>query len=197
MYFNLGLKKVSKLLIALCCALMTMNVVACSNQDQSSNASKLEFEDATELLTNIWDRENINDKPTMVFGGIGEAMVEEKPGAVDVEQKDSIEGVLYVPMDLASSSTSGASVMNAIMANDFTASAWQLKEDADVDTLQTQIEEKLKSAQWLCTFPEEYDILIQDGFVVVVFGKTAQVQPFVEATKEVMTNAQITTGQFE
>lgn len=197
MYYNVELKKVGKLLIAFCCALMAFNFVACSNQDQSSDVSKLEFEDATELLTNIWDRENINDKPNMVFGGIGETMVEEKPGAVDIAQKDSIEGVLYVPMDLANSSTSGACVMNAIMANDFTASAWQLKDDVDVDALQTQIEEKLKSAQWLCTFPEEYDIAVQDGFVVVVYGKTAQVQPFVEAAKQVMANAEVTTGQFE
>lgn len=197
MYFNLELKKVGKLLIALCCALLMLNIAACSNQNQSTNVSKLEFEDATELLTNIWDRENINDKPTMVFGGIGESMIEEKPGTVDLEQKDSIEGVLNVPIDLASSSTTAASVMNGIMANDFTASAWQLKEDADVDALVKQSEEKLKSAQWLCTFPEEYDILVQDGFAVVVYGKTAQVQPFVEAAKKVMTEAQITTGQFE
>lgn len=197
MYFNLSLTRAKKLWIAVCCAIVAFSFTACSNQNNSADASKLEFKDATELLTNIWDHENINDKPSMVFGGVGEEAIQEGPGPVDLEQTDSIKGTLNVPIELVESSTTAASVMNGIMPNDFTVSSWQLKEDANVDSIITKIEDTLKSAQWLCTFPEEYNIFVQDGFVVVVFGKTAQVQPFVEATKKVMSNAELTTGLFK
>lgn len=198
MKFNLGLNRMAlkKALLGVCCLIMAVGIAACSNQNNGSTPSKLEYSNALEFMQTIWDRENINDKPS-VFGGLGEDAKADIPGEVDLKDTDSIQGFLFVPQSLVNASSSAACVMNAMLSNDFTASAWQIKEGTELDPIVVEIEQKLKDTHWLCSFPEEYDILVQDDFVVVVFGKKAQVAPFVEAAEKVMTNAQKTNGLFE
>lgn len=198
MEFNVGLNRsmLKKILAVICCLMMALGFAACSNQNEESTTSKLDYTNSLELLQTIWDRENINDKPS-VFGGLGEDAIADIPGEVDLTEKDAIQGFLYVPQSLVNASSNAACVMNAMLANDFTASAWQVKEGTELDPIVTEIEKTLKDTHWLCSFPEEYDIFVQDDFVVVVFGKTAQVTPFVEATEKVMTNAKKTNGLFD
>lgn len=166
------------------------------SSEVSSDEKAFDFSDSQALLMAIWEKENDEDKP-MIIGGVGENVSESEPLALDLSAEDQLRAALVIPESLIKDSVDGASVMNGMMANSFTASAWQLKDGVDTSALLEKIEQGLLDNHWMCTFPDEYDLFLQDNFLVVSFGQTGQIEPFVKAVKEVMTNAVMVSGKFE
>lgn len=166
------------------------------SSEVSSDEKAFDFSDSQALLMAIWEKENDEDKP-MIIGGVGENVSESEPLALDLSAEDQLRAALVVPESLIKDSVDGASVMNGMMANSFTASAWQLKDGVDTSALLEKIEQGLLDNHWMCTFPDEYDLFLQDNFLIVSFGQTGQIEPFVKAVKEVMTNAVMVSGKFE
>lgn len=174
-----------------------MVLAGCSSNagnEVSSNDKDFDFSNAQALLLAIWEKENDDDKP-MIIGGVGDNVSETEPLALDLSAEEMLKSTLVVPESLIKNSVDGASVMNGIMANAFTASAWQLKEGADSAALIDEIEKTIKDNHWVCTFPDQYDIFLQDNFVVVSFGQQGQIEPFVTAVKQVMTKAETFSGK--
>lgn len=148
------------------------------------------------LLEEIWNQEEEDSKPSII-GGLSDEISEEQPLAISLKDVQSVSSMLNVPADLVEGSEDAACMMNAMMANAFTVSAWQLKEDANADDLISQIETALHDTQWMCTFPEEYLIACSGRFVVVGYGYKEQLDPFADALKTVMPNAKITENPIE
>lgn len=187
-----------KLALSSMLAFSPMMVLAgCSsnvNSEIASNDKDFDFSDAQALLLAIWQKENDEDKP-MIVGGVGEHISDSEPLALDLSAEEMLKSTLVVPESLIKNSVDGASVMNGIMANAFTASAWQLKEGTDSAALIDETEKTIKDNHWLCTFPDQYDIFLQDNFLVVSFGQQGQIEPFVTAVKQVMTKAETFSGK--
>lgn len=181
------MKQFKKWMAVLAVFAMAFCLAACSSNEDNKGETG-QYVSAQELLLKVWNEEESDNKPA-VFGGVGDQLVENEPLALDLSQKDILENALTVPASLIEASDNASSIMNAMMANNFTASAWHLKEGADVSALAKEVSEKLVSNQWMCSMPEEYVILQEGSNLVVVYGLKDQVDPFVEAFNKVCTNA--------
>lgn len=173
-----GLRKALTALAAILMAGITaMSVMGCfSSPDQK-------FDDAQSLLLYVWNKVPMDERPS-VFGGVGGDQLEGEPAPLDLSNQEMICSALVVPAELVTSSKSGSSLINAMMANSLTISAWQLKSQENEDVLIANMEKTLQDNQWLCELPEEYTILKYDDFLVVVFGLKSQTEPFVKTMRK-------------
>lgn len=154
----------------------------CSKPAQSSDTG--EFADAQALLVAAWEAQSEDEKPAII-GGVTGDVSDELPLALDLKEKETIESALNVPGELIEASSSGASMMNAMMANSFTVSAWQLKDASKAKEMAAKAGDQLSKTHWVCSTPDQYQIIQVSEFLVIVYGLDGQVDPFVSALKSV------------
>lgn len=164
---------------------------------QQPSDKKTDFSDALALLNAAWEQQDEQTKPA-IFGGVGQSAVPDMPQALDFKDKGPIETALNVSPKLIEASSNGASMMNGMMANSFTASAWQIKDAASMNELAEESAETLKSVQWMCSFPETYDIIQCGNFLVIAYGLNDQVDPFLDGLKQAAPDQKVLeSGSFE
>ncbi len=188
-----------KLVLAGSMVLSPCLMAGCSNSSSTgseSGAVKTEYADAQALLEAVWNATKEDERPAVV-GGMGNNVTEGMPMAISLDEPDTIAAGLNVPADLVEQSEDASVMMNAMMANAFTASAWQLKDSASAQTLVDQIKTTLSDTHWLCTMPEVYSIVEYGNEIIVVYGYSDQVKPFIDALRSVCPDAKITDGVFE
>ena len=176
---------------------MTQTMAACSSSKPAESTSESkEYASATELLGAIW-KQIPDDESWDTVGGLGDKLTDSYPGEFDLNLPEDIRTNFNVPDALIEASQSGAGLMDMMMANYFTASAWILKSGSDVETLSKDCEKTLKETQWLCGMPEKYSILSSGNNLVVVYGLKDKVDRFEEAAKKELPGVKITSGTFE
>lgn len=188
-----------KLVLAGSMVLSPCLMAGCSNSSSTgseSGAVKTEYADAQALLEAVWNATKEDKRPAVV-GGMGNNVTEGMPMAISLDEPDTIAAGLNVPADLVEQSEDASVMMNAMMANAFTASAWQLKDSASAQTLVDLIKTTLSDTHWLCTMPEVYSIVEYGNEIIVVYGYSDQVKPFIDALRSVCPDAKITDGVFE
>lgn len=188
-----------KLVLAGSMVLSPCLMAGCSNSSSTgseSGAVKTEYADAQALLEAVWNATKEDERPAVV-GGMGNNVTEGMPMAISLDEPDTIAAGLNVPADLVEQSEDASVMMNAMMSNAFTASAWQLKDSASAQTLVDQIKTTLSDTHWLCTMPEVYSIVEYGNEIIVVYGYSDQVKPFIDALRSVCPDAKITDGVFE
>ena len=188
-----------KLVLAGSMVLSPCLMAGCSNSSSTgseSGAVKTEYADAQALLEAVWNATKEDERPAVV-GGMGNNVTEGMPMAISLDEPDTIAAGLNVPADLVEQSEDASVMMNAMMANAFTASAWQLKDSASAQTLVDLIKTTLSDTHWLCTMPEVYSIVEYGNEIIVVYGYSDQVKPFIDALRSVCPDAKITDGVFE
>ncbi|UNT95964.1 hypothetical protein [Allobaculum mucilyticum] len=188
-----------KLVLAGSMVLSPCLMAGCSNSSSTgseSSAVKTEYADAQALLEAVWNATKEDKRPAVV-GGMGNNVTEGMPMAISLDEPDTIAAGLNVPADLVEQSEDASVMMNAMMANAFTASAWQLKDSASAQTLVDLIKTTLSDTHWLCTMPEVYSIVEYGNEIIVVYGYSDQVKPFIDALRSVCPDAKITDGVFE
>lgn len=185
--------------LAFCVVCGSLFLAGCSN-GSSAAANKGDdlsrFESAESLLLEIWNKEETEAKPSII-GGLSDEISEDAPQAIEISDPETVAGMLNVPPALVEQSKDGACMMNAMMANAFTVSAWQLKSDANTAALTSEAEAAIRDTHWMCTFPEEYQIATSGRFMIIAYGYTDQITPFMTALKEVMPEAKISGNPIE
>lgn len=167
-----------------------------SSAGDSSSEQSIQYEDAESLLNAVWEAIPEKERP-MIIGGVGNNVSETMPLALDLNDPELLSGALGVPESLVKDAQSGASMMNGMMANHFTASAWKLKQDQDAGSLSQLCSDHIKGVHWVCGTPEEYVILCQGDFLIVCYGLSDQISPFIEAAQSVLPQAQSIRGVIE
>ena len=158
-----------KLLALLLAAVMTVSVVACGSKSNDTTADAPEITDALEILTKVWDTyEEAEMFP--VGGGDSENLNWEGPGKFNVEAVEELDVTLGLPADLAGQIDDAASMMNAMMANNFTAGVYHLTDASTAEDFTTTLKEALLAKQWMCGMPEKVVIITVGDYVVSVFG---------------------------
>lgn len=176
-----------------------VTIAGCTpSQSASLNNGKvsLEYPDAISLLDAIWNQVPEQDK-TMIVGGIGSTARENTPAAMPMEEPEILAPTLAVPEKLVLESRSSACIRQAMLANDFTVTVWQLNDDQDMARLARQCQEHLANNPWLDTIPEEFDVLWQGDFMVICYGQKAWVNSFVDATSSIMKEPQVLFGRMD
>lgn len=162
------MKKIIAMLLVLT---MAMGLVACGNNGgASTTATTTEAvkgpASALEILETVWNSYAEEEKfPTM--GGDVNNMVDGAPGKYDLADA-GLTSTLLVPEDQIANVDEAASLVNAMMLNNFTCGAFHVKGDAKAfaEAMHTAI----TSNRWMCGMPEKLLIAVIGEYVVAAFG---------------------------
>jgi hypothetical protein len=170
-------KYVKWIALALAVAMIIMTI-GCSAS--TSNEAAV-YSNAEDLLDAVWGAAKENGSEISIAGGAGETAEMDKPAALDLEQADIAAATYSVPTAVAEKAVSGAGLMNAMMANYLTVSAWQFASASERDDAAKEAADYLEQMDWLCAMPDKYYIYGVDDFAVIVYGISDQTEAFVKA----------------
>uniref|UniRef100_UPI00405661D0 hypothetical protein n=1 Tax=Agathobacter sp. TaxID=2021311 RepID=UPI00405661D0 len=194
------MKKLAALLIA---GMMAFGCVACGNAgqagkdtEQNSQAAKAEIADANEILTKAWEEYNAKAGEDLKFkigGGNLETMVMDEPAKFDVTAAGAKEALTYsycIPAETIAMTDDVATMVNMMMANNFSAAAYHVAEAANVQTVTDSIKDATLNNQWMCGFPETLIIVtVGEDYVVSAFGNGQVIETFKTAITTVYGDA--------
>ena len=133
--------------------------------------------DALEVLTKVWDT-YAEDEKFPVGGGDSENMNWEGPGKFNVEATEELDATLGLPADLAGQIDDAASMMHAMMANNFTAGVYHLTDASKMDDFTSALKDSLLAKQWLCGSPEKVIIITVGDYAVSAYGLNDVIETF-------------------
>lgn len=143
---------------------------------------------ASTMLTNIWNGVP-EDKRFFAMGGDFTNIVDGAPGVFDLAD-EGMTATLLVPADQIANLDEAASLLHAMMANNFTAGMFHVTGDATAfaETMHGVI----ANNPWICGMPEKMIIAVIDGeYVLTCFGINDAVNPFETALAEAYPDAEI------
>ena len=177
------MKKLVTLLLAVA---MTFTCVACGNS--GSNAAGTDVKDATEILTKTWEEYNNSASEDLKFpvGGGNtenfELVVMDTAGKCDTSlegAKDALTVQFCIPTEAIDMTDDAATMMNMMMANNFSAAAYHIADKANVETVVSGIKEATMNNMWMCGMPDKLIIATVNGdYVVSAFGNGQVIDAF-------------------
>ena len=174
-----------KLVVLLATVVMVLSCVACGGKEVAgNNAAKVEIADANEILTKAWDEYKTSASEEIQFpvaGGNVEAMVMDAPAKFELTYDSAKEVLVYsycIPEESIDMTDDIATMMNMMMANNFTSAAYHVADAANVETVVTSIKDATLNNQWMCGFPEKLVIVTVGEYMVSYFGNGELVSTF-------------------
>ena len=89
---------------------------------------------------------------------------------------DWLVNTLLVPEDQTANVKNAASMVHAMMVNNFACGAFQVEGDAKA--FAEVMKEKISTNPWICGQPEKMVVVVIDDFVLAMFGVNDAVNPF-------------------
>ena len=137
--------------------LMLMSLTACGG---NGGAAKLEGVSAPVDILN-----------TVAASYTEDERIPGEPMAVEAGDTDSLNYMLHCSEEAIGMIDSTAHYVHMMMANNFTAGSYKLKEGTDKSAFVAAMETSIDNTQWMCGFPEKLIIAtLADDYAVVVFG---------------------------
>ncbi|MBQ9983072.1 MAG: bacteriocin transport accessory protein [Lachnospiraceae bacterium] len=148
--------------------------------------------DALEILTTVWGTYEEADK-FPVAGGDSANQNFEGPAVFDATNAEELDVTLGFPTAQVENIDDAASMMNAMMANNFTAGVYHVKAESkeDVEVVATAIKDNIMAKQWMCGMPEKMVIIVIDDYVVSAFGLGDTIDVFKTKVTEAYGNAYV------
>lgn len=132
---------------------------------------------ANKVLTAIWNAVAEESK-FFAVGGDFSAPVDGAPGNYSLED-EGLSTTLLLPAEQLANVDEAASLMHAMMANNFTCGVFHMAEGADAAALADAMKAAITGNQWICGMPEKLLIAVIDGeYVLACFGINDAVNPF-------------------
>ena len=192
------MKKLTALLLAVA---MVFTCVACGgNAGNAGNGGSTEIADATEILTKAWAEYNntVSDDYKFPVGGGNlenfELVVMDNAGKCDLTlegAKDSISVSYCIPLETLEMVDDNGNMMNMMMANNFSASAYHVTDSANVETVVASIKDATVNNMWMCGMPDTLIIVTIGDYVVSAFGNGEVIEYFKTAITTVYSNATV------
>ena len=193
------MKKLVALLLA---TAMMFTCVACGGNggDAGNNGgeTKVEITDANEVLTKVWDEYKVSAGEDMQFpigGGNMETAVMDAPAKYDTTleyAEDTLVMSYCIPVESIAMTDDIATMMNMMMANNFTSAAYHIADAANVQTVVDGIKNTTLNNQWMCGMPEKLVIVtVGEDYVVSAFGNGAVIDAFKAALTTVYGDAAV------
>lgn len=155
-------------------------------EESGEETDAVESTGSVDVLKAAWDLFE-EDSKFMVMGGDAEAIVDGAPGAFNIEKAEDLglSSTLCFPMSELDKIDEAASMVHGMLANNFTAGVFHMKDGEDAKALADKISEEMASTQWLCGVPEMKMIAtVNDEYVVSMFGATDILSMFKEKLTE-------------
>ena len=130
---------------------------------------------AVEVLGNIWAAV-AEDSKFFAMGGDYENPVDGAPGAYNLAD-EGLTATFLVPADQIANIDEAATLIHAMMANNFTFGAYHVT--GDVNAFVEAMHTAITGNQWMCGMPEKLIIAVVGGeYVVAGFGINDAIAPF-------------------
>lgn len=187
------MNQLKKVLAAAMSAFLVFGAAGCSSSADNNTGNETkpaETRSSEAVLEEIWQKDDDANKPA-IFGGLGEDTVEGEAQAFQISDTEMIQNSYVIPQDVAKEALNGAGIMNAMMANNFTASVLQMSDTVDMTKAAQDIIKGIKENHWMCGFPEEYAVAVSGQYVITAFGLSETLNPFMDAAKAVLPNLDV------
>ena len=177
------MKKFMAMLLAL--AMVCALLAACGGKEPQASEPATEAPteapvevpgSALEILETLWALYGEEEK-FPVMGGDMNNLVDGAPGKYDVADAEGLGYYFYLNADQIGQVDDAASILHAMMLNNFTCGAFHVTGDAQ--TFAADLKERLMNNQWICGMPETLVISVVGGeYVVMAFGINDAMVPF-------------------
>ena len=108
-----------------------------------------------------------------------------EPGAISPSDGEALESQTLFPAASADQLDSAAVFFNLMNQNNGTFSAFEVKNGEDVQALADMLKSKIKNNQWICGFPERYQILRVGNMLIFSYGLETSLEAFKDAVASV------------
>lgn len=150
-----------------------------NNANDEGSSESTSDNPALELLSKVWGSYADEDKFPVVGGDFSEENLNDgAPRAFSTADKSELDRVLGFPEASTDCIISAASLSHMMNSNTFTAGAFYVKEDTDMEAVTKAISENIAARQWMCGFPDKYVVITTDNTIVVAFGKEGNIDKF-------------------
>ena len=173
------------------CGLLMIGLIGCGKKEEmpgdTTTTVAVAAEDATDLLTQVWNSYDDADKFAS-GGGDFDNIVMDAPGKYDVSKAEEMDSTLGLPVGSAALVDDAASLMHMMNANTFTCGVYHVADTANQDTVVDSLKDNIMNRQWICGFPDTLIVAKVGGeYVVSAFGNAEIIETFktnLEATFE-------------
>lgn len=148
-----------------------------NTEENSEAGSEVTVGSAIEILDTVWGSYAEADQ-FPVGGGDSANQNFEGPGVFDATNAEELDVTLGFPAAQVEKIDDAASMMNAMMANNFTAGVYHVKDSADVQTVADALKENIMSKQWMCGMPEKMVVIAVNDYVISAFGLSDSIDTF-------------------
>lgn len=162
------MKKIISLLLV---AIMAIALVACTNNNEDTTKTDA---DATQTLSAIWADLAEDEKYFVSGGDMVNNTVENDAGKV--EDANFMTYNMLLPEELHSQVDDVASLIHGMNANSLTLGMYHLTEGTDEAEFAETMRSAIQGNRWMCGFPEQLFIASVDGFVLVGYGLTDNIE---------------------
>lgn len=160
-------------------AAVVMTMTACGGGQKADAPAQNEtqassYETAKDILDVLW---NSSSKDFPAFGGNFENNVENEPGELPVDDKDTMTSTLLIPEDVQSHVTGAATLYHMMNTNTFTGAALKL-DGITADDAAAKIKDAFKNNQFMCGMPDKIVIYTVGNDLVYCYGAGDVVDDF-------------------
>lgn len=150
---------------------------------------ELNIQNPREILIKAWARYSENERFAIV-GGHYSNYVDGAPADYDISKTEDLSAVFCIPQDAIAMIDAAASVQHGMNVNNFSAIAYHLAPDADMQQLIEAIKAQTIANQWLCGHPDKLIMItIGEEYLVTAYGKSEIIETFKSKVMNLYNNA--------
>lgn len=180
------MKKITAIVLVLVVALACFAACGGKTPDEPT----VTYASAVEVFTKIFDS-YAEDQKFPIGGGDEANMSYEAPAKYDYTLADELNAVAALPAAQAENITDAATGMNMMMANNFTAASYLLKDGADAQAFADAYKSELDARQWMCGCPEKFVVIVSGNCVITAFGLADTIDYFKTQATTVLESASV------
>ena len=173
-----------------------------ATEEQGAGETELAIADANDLLTKVWAEYNASTPEELHFpagGGNVETMVMDQPAKYDPTleyAQDTLTASFCATPEFVAQTDDISTLMNMMMANNFTAAAYHIADPANTDAAVTQLKDATMSNQWMCGIPDKMIIVtVGDDYVLYAFGNGQVIDAFAAAVNTLYADAAVVVAE--
>lgn len=181
------MKKFTAIFLA---ALMAFSFAACASKETGKAEETVAITDSLELLNTVlggYDEADLFP----VAGGDSANINFEGPGKFDATNTEELDVTLGFPTSHADKIDDAASMMNAMMANNFTAGVFRVTDEANIETVASDLKDNILARQWMCGMPEKMVVISVGNYVISAFGLGDIIDTFKAEVSEAYPSASV------
>ena len=173
-----------KILATVLALVMVLAMAGCNSNKNNETTAATTTEAALNLpstalamLEAVWDN-YAEDEKFAVIGGNMENAVDNAPGNYDMQYAENLTYNLLIPAEDLANVKEAATMIHMMNANTFTGGVVRMAEGADASAFAATMREAIQNNQWMCGFPEKLYIANLGDYVVIAFGLSDAMGPF-------------------